>query len=189
MSKRKAESEHGAEHRAENLMNELLTSSDFNLEELSPVVLRWIRAKNQINKLRKGANAFNSSLSEFMIIAQKCGRILDDGKFGIAMDTLLEMVEEEMNNEGSVFGDNDDVLNQEFVLSLEKILTTTPEQVTPLRMAAHCGCYSGSSTISSEGAGTTSPIAALQKASSLQDRARTMSRSASTSTSLDDDES
>ena len=43
-----------------------------------------------------------------------------------------------------------------------------------------------SSTISSEGAGTTSPIAALQKASSLQDRAQTMSRSASTSTSLDD---
>ena len=124
MSKRKAE--HGAEDRAEDLMNELLSSSDINLEELSPVVLRWIRAKNQINKLKKGANAFNSSLSEFMEIAKKCGRILDDGEFGIAMDKLLERFEEEMSNE-EVSGGNDVVLSEKFLLELQKELTTTPK--------------------------------------------------------------
>ncbi len=123
MAKRKAESG------AEDLLYELLSSSGINLYEQSPAKLRWKKAENKLYKLKKGADAFNYSRSKFMTIAEKCGFILDDGEFAIAMDALLESCEEEMSNEGGVFGGNDVVLSQEFVLSLQKELTTTPKQV------------------------------------------------------------
>ena len=120
MSKRKAESEHGAEHRAEDLMNELFTSSDFNLEEQSPAELRWKKARKSINQQLNVADAFNSSLSEFMEIAKKCGLILDEMEYGIAIDALLK----EISNE-EVSGGNETVLSEKFLLELQKELTTT----------------------------------------------------------------
>lgn len=125
MAKRKAQ----AEHETEDLLYELLSSSGINLYEQSPAKLRWKKAENKLYKLKKGADAFNSSRSKFTTIDEKCGLILDDGEFAIAMDALLESCEKEMSNERGVFGGNDVVLSREFVLSLQEELTTTPNQV------------------------------------------------------------
>jgi len=110
MSKRKAEEESGAE----DSQYELLSLLGINLNEQSLAKLRWKKARKTLYKVKNVADAFNSSKSKFMKIAEKCGLILDEWEYGIAMDALLEIYEEEMSNEGGVFGGNDVVLSEEF---------------------------------------------------------------------------